>query len=189
MDAGRLGAAQERPDVLRILERVEDEDERWLVALGGPREDVVERRELARLDDQGHALVAIEAGKRGQRAALELDDRQAQAGRVEDELLERLPTLRDDEQPMCRPTGDERLLDRAASRDELLVLAENVRRRQGVAGRRRTGAAAAAVGRPCPGLPAAPPAGLAGLDPVRDGVAGPDRGLVPWVLVAGPGGR
>ena len=137
VDAGRLGAAQQRPDVLRILERVQGQHERRLVALGRPGKDVLERRELARLDDQGHPLVAIEAGKRRERAALELDDRQAQARRVEDQLLERLPTLRDDEQSMCRPTGDERLLDRAAAGDQLLVLAEDVRRRQGRRGVRR----------------------------------------------------
>ena len=39
VDAGRLGAPQERADVLGILERVEDEDERRLAALDGPGED------------------------------------------------------------------------------------------------------------------------------------------------------
>ena len=81
VDAGRLGAPQERADVLGILERVEDEDERRLGALDGPGEDVVERREPARLDDEGDALVAVEAGQRRERAALDLDDRDAQARR------------------------------------------------------------------------------------------------------------
>ena len=62
---------------------------------GSPRsaaraEHVVERRELARLDDQRDALVAVEAGERRQRAALDLDDRDPQARRVQDELLEGL---------------------------------------------------------------------------------------------------
>ena len=92
--AGRLGAAQERADVLRILERVEDEDERRLAALGRAGQDVVERREPARRDDERDALVAVEAGERGQRAALDLDDRDPQARRVQDELLERLAALR-----------------------------------------------------------------------------------------------
>ena len=126
MDPGRLGAAQEGPDVLRILERVEDEHERRLAALGRPGEDVVQRRELAWLDHQGDTLVAVEAGERGQRAALELDDRNAQARRVEDELLERLAALRDDEQAEGRPAGGERLLDRPATGDELLVRTEQV---------------------------------------------------------------
>ena len=38
----RLGAAQQRPEVLRILERVEHEDERRLAALAGAGEDLVE---------------------------------------------------------------------------------------------------------------------------------------------------
>ena len=42
MDTGRFGAAQERADVLRIFERVEDEDERWLGALDGTGQDLVE---------------------------------------------------------------------------------------------------------------------------------------------------
>jgi hypothetical protein len=49
---------------------------------------------------------------------------------MEHELLERLATLRDDEQPVRGAAGDEGLLDRAATRDELLVLADEIRRRQ-----------------------------------------------------------
>ena len=86
--AGRLGAAQERPDVVRILERVEDEDERRLAALRGPGEDVVQAREPARFDDERHALVAIEAGQRRQRATFDLDDRDPQVRGMEHELLE-----------------------------------------------------------------------------------------------------
>ena len=135
VDPGRLGAAQQRADVLRILERIEDEDERRLVALRGTGQDVVERREPARLDDERDALVAVEPGDRGQRAALDLDDRDAQPGRVEDELLEGVPALRDDQQAMGGPAGREDLLDRAAAGDQLLVGPEQVRRREGGAGR------------------------------------------------------
>ena len=70
VDAGRLGAAEQRAEVLRILERVEDEHERRLAALRGAGEDVVERREPSRLDDQGDALVTVEAGDRRQRCRL-----------------------------------------------------------------------------------------------------------------------
>jgi hypothetical protein len=77
MDPGRLGAAQQRPDVLRVLERIEDEDERRLVALLRPGQDVAERGEHARFDDEGHALVAIEPGDRRQCPAFDLDDRDA----------------------------------------------------------------------------------------------------------------
>ena len=94
VDAGRLGAAQERADVVRVLERVEHEDERRLVALGGAGEDVVQAGELARLDDERDALVAVEPGERGQRAAFDLDDRDAQVRRMQHELLEGGPALR-----------------------------------------------------------------------------------------------
>ena len=82
----------------------------------GPRQDLLERRVPARLDDERHALVAIEAGERRERAAFELDDREPQARRVQHELLERLASLRDDQQALRRAARDERLLDRAGGR-------------------------------------------------------------------------
>ena len=74
-------------------------------------------------------------------AALDLDDRDAQARRVEDELLERIAALRDDEQAPRLAAGDERLLDGAAAGDELLVLAE----RDPLEGRRQRSARRRAV--------------------------------------------
>ena len=130
MDAGRLGATQQRAHVLRILERVEDEDERRLAALGGTREHVGRRGEPARLDDERDALVAVETGDRGQRPALDLDDRDAQAGRVEDELLERGATLRHDQQSMGRAARGEDLLDRPPAGDQLLLGTEQIGRRE-----------------------------------------------------------
>ena len=124
MDTGRLGAPQETADVVRILERVQDEDERGLVALHGAREDVLEAGEASRLDDEGDALVAVEPGEGGQRPAFHLDDRDAQVGRVEDELLERLPSLGHDQQADGRAAGDERFLDGASTGDQLLALAQ-----------------------------------------------------------------
>ena len=167
MDAGALGAAKERPDVVRILERVEDEHERRLAALGGAGEDVVDGGEPTRLDDEGDALVTIEAGERRQRPAFDLDDRDPQARGVQDDLLERLPALRDDEQPAGRPPGDERLLDRPASGDEFLIGGQGVRWRQpGPAGR-----AHGTAGRSRhPGR-----AGTAGADP--DGAGRPGRAV------------
>jgi hypothetical protein len=127
MNAGRFGAPQERSDILGILERIEDEDERRLAALDRSREDVVQAGVRPWLDDEGDALMAVEPGDRGQRAALDLDDRDAERCRMEDEALECLAALRDDQQATGRPPGDERLLDRPAPGDELLVLAQQVR--------------------------------------------------------------
>ncbi|MEJ7696283.1 MAG: hypothetical protein WKF78_06630 [Candidatus Limnocylindrales bacterium] len=72
-----LRAAQEGADVVRILERIEDEDERRLATPGGARQDVVDRGEDAWLDHERDALVSVEAGQRRQRATLHLDDRDA----------------------------------------------------------------------------------------------------------------
>jgi len=74
--------------------------------------------------------VAVEPGQCRERTALEFDDRDAQARRVEDELFQRFPTLRDDEQANCRSAGGEGLLDRAAARYQLLFRTEQVRGRQ-----------------------------------------------------------
>ena len=131
--AGRFGAAQQRPDILWILERIEDEDERRLAAFLGPGQDVVERGEATRFDDERDALVAIEAGDRGERSAFDLDDRDAQPGGVEDQLLERVPSLWHDEQAMSGPAGGEDLLDRSTAGDQLLVGSEQVGRRERLA--------------------------------------------------------
>jgi hypothetical protein len=126
VDAGALGTAQQRADVVWVLERVEYEDERRLAALLRTGEDVVEAGELSWLDDERDALVAVEASERGQRAALDLDDRDAEVRRVEDDLFERGAAIRNDEQPPSRSARDERLLDGPATRDELLVGLERV---------------------------------------------------------------
>jgi hypothetical protein len=130
VDPGTLGTPEQGTHVVRILEGVQHEDERWLTTLGGPGKDVVERREPTGLHDERDALVAVEPGERGERAALDLDDRDAQVRRMQDQLFERGATLRDDEQADGGPAGDERLLDRATSGDQLLTLAERVGRRQ-----------------------------------------------------------
>ncbi len=128
VDARGLGRPQQGADVLGILERVEHEHERRLAALAGEGEDVVGRRPLAKPDHERDALVPVEAGDLRQRPALDLDDRDPQARRVEHELLERPAALGDDEQPARLAAGDERLLDGAPARDELLVLGEGQRR-------------------------------------------------------------
>ena len=81
VDRRRLGAPQQRPDVLGVLERVEDEDERRLVALDGPGGDVVDLGVAAGRHHERDALVAVEPGQRGERAALDLDDRDPQVRR------------------------------------------------------------------------------------------------------------
>ena len=127
MHAGGLRASQQGADVLRILERVEHEDERRLATLDGAGEDVVETGVRPRLDDEGDALMAVEPGHRGQRPALDLHDRDPQRGRMENESLERLAALGYDEEATGRSPGDEGLLDGAPSGDELLVVAEQIR--------------------------------------------------------------
>ena len=68
--------------------------------------------------------MTVEAGDGGQRAALDLDDGDAQARGVQDELLQGQAALRDDEQPLRLAARDECLLDRPAAGDQLLVVRE-----------------------------------------------------------------
>ena len=90
VDAGRLGAAQQRArrsaDPRASRGRGRTAARRARRRARGRRPSVANR---ARLDDERDALVAVEPGERGQRPALDLDDRDAQARRVQDELLER----------------------------------------------------------------------------------------------------
>jgi hypothetical protein len=124
--AGRLRRSKERAEVLGILERVERDHERPLAAVAGAAEDVVQRRPLSRLDDERDALVAVEAGDRRQRAALDLDDGDAQRRGVKDERLERGAPLGHDQQSPRLAPRCERLLDRPTAGDELRVLLEQL---------------------------------------------------------------
>src|SRR6516164_666636 len=126
MDAGRFRASEQCAEVLRVLERIKHEDERRFAPLTGAAKDVRHRRELPRFDDHGDPLMSVEAGDRGERAALDLHDRDPQPRGVEHELLERRPPLRYDEQAMGDAAGREHLLDGSAAGDELLVRAEHV---------------------------------------------------------------
>jgi hypothetical protein len=91
-------ASQKRAEVLGILERVEYEHEWGLVPALGGGEDRFDVDQRAWLGDERDALVTVETGQGSERAALQFDDRDAQRGRVNHELVERGAALRDDEQ-------------------------------------------------------------------------------------------
>ncbi len=124
MDPRCLGAPKQGADILGILERIEREHQRRLATLLRQRKDVVERRPPTGTHNERHALVAIEPCDRRQRATLDLDDRDPQAGCMQDQLLQREPALRDDQEPDCLPPGDERLLNRTSPGDKLLALGQ-----------------------------------------------------------------
>ena len=68
--------------------------------------------------------MAVEAGDRGQRAALDLHDRDAQRRGVQDQRIEGGAPGGHDEQPPRLATCRERLFDRAAPGDELVAVAQ-----------------------------------------------------------------
>jgi hypothetical protein len=121
VDTRSLGAAKERANVLGILERIEREHQGCLTALDRPREHVIECCVAAWGRHHGDALVAVEAGERGEGAALDLDDRNPQVRCMQDQPLQRLAPLRDDDQAFCLATRDECFLDGSPTRDDLLV--------------------------------------------------------------------
>ena len=82
--------------------------------------------------DERHALVTVEAGQRGQRAALDLDNGDAQGRGVDRERVEGRAPLRDDQQADRLAPRGEGLLDRAAAADQLLDLAEQLARVRGL---------------------------------------------------------
>ena len=139
MDADGLGAAEQRPDVLGILERVEHEDERRFATLGGPGEDLLEGGVAARPTTSATPWWPSKPAMRRQGPALDLDDRDPQARRVEDDPLEGGPALRRDEEAARLAAGDEGLFDRPPSGDDLLAERERLDGREG-GGAGRSGA-------------------------------------------------
>ena len=97
--------------------------------------------------------------QRGERAALDLDHRDAQGGGVQHQLLESGTSLGHHQQAARRPAGGERLLHRAAAGDQLLVLGQPLGRREGIG----LGGPPAVVGsaRPAAGRTGAGPGGRA----------------------------
>src|SRR5664280_688887 len=123
VDAGGLGGSEQRAEVLRILERIEHEDERRLLALDGSGEDVVQAGELALVRHEGDALMTVETGERRKGAPFHLHYRDAQVGCVKDKLLKSLATLGYHEESDRLASGDESLLNGVAAGNEFLVLA------------------------------------------------------------------
>src|SRR5664279_3600249 len=130
VDACRLGRSKKRTEVLGVLERVQDQGERWLFALDRAGQKVVYGREAAPVGDQSDSLMPVEPGQRRESAALDFDYRYSQTRRVEHELLERLTALRHDQQTVSGTPCEKRLFDRVAPCDQLLFLAHEVRWRR-----------------------------------------------------------
>lgn len=171
MGAGCLGAPEDRPQVLRVLKRIEDEHEGWLSTFNRSGEDFLEGCETTRLHHEGDALVSVEAGERCQGPALDLDDRDPERGGMENDPFKRLPPARSHQQADRGPPSRERLLDRTATGDQLFSWGELLRIRNSGTQER---AAVAAERRQ--------PVGPVGRSPIR---AGTVRRVVPYREVAG----
>ena len=127
MHTAGLGGAQQCAHVLWVLEMIEHQHEgSFALGLGG-REDLVDGGPTTSFDDEGDPLVPIEARYRGQRATFDLDHRDAQGRRVQDQLVERGSSIGHDQQALGGATGGEGLFDRASTGHDLLVLGERLR--------------------------------------------------------------
>src|SRR5450759_118805 len=124
VDARGLGGSEQGAEVLRVLERIEHENERRLLALDGSGEDVVQAGELALVCHEGDALMTVETGEGCKGAPFHLHYRDAQVGCMEDKLLQSLTTLGHNEESDRLASGDERLLDGVAAGNEFLVLTQ-----------------------------------------------------------------
>ena len=124
MNADCFGAAQHRAEVLGILERVEHEHE-WRLA----RAFAAARICSMSAGGRGLATSAMpwwpsKPASRSERAALQLHDRDAERGGVDDQLVERGAAFGDNQQTDGFAARRECLFDGATTGDQLLFLAE-----------------------------------------------------------------
>ena len=165
--AGGAGGAQHRAQVLRVLDVVEEDDERvLLVSRGG--DDLVERHVGIAGDLQRHALVVAEAHQPVEPVAVHRPHRDPpRVGLVADagELVVVVRRRWEHDLRRLAPAGGERLLHRVAAVDPLAA-ADLLARSAEVAGPvltpvRRAHASASASGAAPPFAPGRPPRGRA----------------------------
>lgn len=110
VDARGLRGSEQGAEVLRVLKRIEHQNERCLLALDGSGEDVIQAGELALVCHECDALMTVETGEGCEGAPFHLHYRDAQAGCMQDKLLKSLAALGHNEESDRIASGDERLL-------------------------------------------------------------------------------
>jgi hypothetical protein len=131
MHPHRLGATDQAAEVLGVLYPVEGEEEGGLPTRHGAGEQVLGGGLGAPLHDQCDALVAIEPRQLADESTLDLNDRDAQGGGVQDHLLQRVPSLRHHQEADRLAAGGEGLLYRPTPSDDLVLWADHARNLEG----------------------------------------------------------
>ncbi len=95
IDAGAVGDAKERAEVLRVLDAVESEEQACLSVCGGRREEeVLDGEEFLRMDEGDYALVGVGSGQLGELLARLLADADAGLAAGGGEALEACGLMR-----------------------------------------------------------------------------------------------
>jgi hypothetical protein len=120
----RLGAADQAPKVLRILDPIQGQDEWGLSAAHRSRQDLFWGNLWAASNHQRDPLMPIEAGELADQCPFNFNNGDAQGGRVQHHLLQRGATLRNDEELDRLTASAERLFYRVSPRNQLLIEAD-----------------------------------------------------------------
>jgi len=117
----RLGTADQAPEILRIFDPVESQDEGGFATTHGPRKDLFWGNLWPASHHQRNTLMPVEAGELTDERAFDLDDGNPQRCGMQHHLLQRSATLRYDEQLQRLATGAERLFYWMSPCDQLLI--------------------------------------------------------------------
>jgi hypothetical protein len=131
MHPDRLGAADEAAEVLGVLYSVERQNVGGLPTRHGAGEQVLRGGFGASLHDQGHPLVPIEPGQLADQGALDLNNRDAKGGGVQDHLLEGVAPLRNHQEADRLAAGGEGLLYWPTPSDHLVIWADHASNLEG----------------------------------------------------------
>ena len=121
MHPDRLGAANEAAEVLGILYPVEGEEVGSLPTCHGASEQVLGGGLRAALHNQRDPLVPIEPSQLADEGTLDLNNRDAEGGGVQDHLLEGIPPLRHHQEADRLSASGKCLLYWATSSDDLVL--------------------------------------------------------------------
>ena len=131
MDSNRLGTTNQAPEILWILHPIQRQDERRLSAAHRSRQNLFWGNLWAASNHKRNPLVPVEPSKLADQRTFNLNDWDAQRGRMENNLLQRGATLRNYEEFDRFTTRRERLLHRVPTRDQLLIRANESERLNG----------------------------------------------------------
>src|SRR5947209_4499875 len=174
VDAGAFGRAQQHAEVLRVLERIDDQDERGIRERVEVEQKLVELDAGLALDDRDDALVVLDRREPRDLELVHVADEDAAGLRLGDELVHRTGARRAilrHVEPADAATGAHRFEDRVGSGDRLAGFVRGRRRaraRGDAADRLLVPLLAGARSAPAgAGGPAGPAAGTPGLSPDR----------------------